>query len=258
MCHKKLNFRQKSFRELVNLLVTLVICIAVIPAQLPVQSQETPSTKKNDDDIIRVNSNLVNVDVIVKDKKGKVVRDLKAEDFVVTENGLKQSIEYFDATLVTGTATETASTSPGATELPASPSSLPRNVVALVLDGQTTEATNLKPVREGIIHYINNRITTNDSVALFAIAGGLQLLQPFTQDKKKLISAVETLTNISAQSKTAEQRDINASIDKLRDQLTNIQTDVITSTAAGSAAAQAMISRRVLEEVCSFPGDPSG
>ena len=38
-------------------------------------------------DVVKVKSNLVNIDVIVKDKKGKYVSDLKPEDFVITENG---------------------------------------------------------------------------------------------------------------------------------------------------------------------------
>ena len=41
-----------------------------------------------DDDVVRVKSNLVNIDVIVKDKKGKYISDLKAEDFTITENGV--------------------------------------------------------------------------------------------------------------------------------------------------------------------------
>ena len=52
-----------------------------------------------DDEVVRVKSNLVNIDVIVKDKKGKYVPDLKAEDFTVFENGVQQKLEFFDAPL---------------------------------------------------------------------------------------------------------------------------------------------------------------
>jgi len=44
---------------------------------------------------------------------------------------------------------------------------------------------------KGMMKYIRDRISDNDSVALFSISSGLQLLQPFTQDKAKLIAAVE-------------------------------------------------------------------
>jgi VWFA-related protein len=246
MDHRHLKLLKPFLGGLMWILVTVAICLTLIPAR----AQEKTQTKRppDEDDVIKVSSNLVNLDVTVKDKKGKVVRDLKAEDFTIIENGVKQKIEFFDATLTTGTPNEVTSTATGATELPPAPPALPRNIVALVLDGQTTESSNLKPVRDGIINYVRDRITSNDSVALFAIAGGLQLLQPFTQDKEKLISAVERTTNISAQSKTAEQRDINSTIDTLRDRLTGAPSGEIVTTAAGSAAAQAMITRRVLEQ----------
>src|SRR5213595_2153744 len=125
---------------------------------------------------------------------------------------------------------------------------MPRNIISLVLDGQTTEGANLKHVREGVTRYIRERVQDSDSVALFAISGGLQLLQPFTQDKAKLISAVEKADGISTGSKTSEQRDIAQSMATIRDQLAAAPTGEITTPAGGSAAAQAMISRRVLEQ----------
>ena len=64
------------------------------------------------DDVVRVKSNLVNIDVIVKDKKGKYVADLKAEDFTIVENGVAQKIEFFDAPLLRNERTST--TTPGA------------------------------------------------------------------------------------------------------------------------------------------------
>ena len=234
------------YRRVVCFGLMLTLCVTSISAQ----SQNKPQDKKegDDQDIIKFNSNLVNVDVTVRDKKGKPVRDLKPEDFVITENGVKQSIEFFDATLVTESSTKQAEPAIATTET-STARSLPRNVIALVLDGQTTETTNLKPVRDGIAKFVKERITTDDSTALFAIAGGLQLLQPFTSDKQQLTAAVERATHITAQNKTGELRDLQTTIDSLRDQLaTGGVSGPITSTAGGSAAAQAMISRRVLEE----------
>src|SRR5207249_9150783 len=78
---------------------TLLVTIAAILAVAPVRSQDKKQTKSDDDDIIKVTSNLVNLDVIVKDKKGKVITDLKPDDFTVSENGVPQKIEFFDSTL---------------------------------------------------------------------------------------------------------------------------------------------------------------
>src|SRR5213078_3278624 len=95
--------RLKSF-------LSLLVLIAFLPAATPIHSQDKKPNKSDDQDVIKVTSNLVSLDVIVKDKKGKPVTDLKAEDFTVTENGVLQKIEFFDSTLstlgVTGQSTD--------------------------------------------------------------------------------------------------------------------------------------------------------
>src|SRR5882672_11224169 len=118
----------------------LFVAIAIFLAAITGQSQDKKQTQSSgaQDDVIKVNSNLVSVDVLVKDKKGKAVTDLKAEDFTVTENGVPQHIEFFDSTLTSekranGPATAIVSTQPK----PRNPSGLPRNIIALLLDGQT-------------------------------------------------------------------------------------------------------------------------
>src|SRR5438552_761395 len=121
----------------------LLITSAAFLAAIGVQSQDKKQTKSADDDVIKINSNLVSLDVIVKDKKGKAITDLKPEDFTVYENGVAQKIDFFDSTLSSGpeaqpttaTTTATGSTKPK----PRAPTSFPRNIIALVLDGQSTE-----------------------------------------------------------------------------------------------------------------------
>src|SRR5215475_8239304 len=45
---------------------------------------------------VRVTSELVLVNVVVRDKKGNLIRDLKKEDFTLLEDGKKQAISTFD------------------------------------------------------------------------------------------------------------------------------------------------------------------
>ncbi|HSK65189.1 MAG TPA: VWA domain-containing protein, partial [Pyrinomonadaceae bacterium] len=198
-----------------------------------------------DDDVVRVKSNLVNIDVIVKDKKGKYIADLKAEDFTIVENGVAQKIEFFDAPLAR---TETTSpTTPGAQPTAPTPTAA-RNFVALVLDSQTTDITNLKQVREGMMKYVREKITDEDVVALLSVTNGLQMLQPFTQDKAKLIAAIENLT-INSTSRTFEHKDLAENINAQREILTQgAPAGEIQTTGAGSAAARLMIAQRVIQQ----------
>src|SRR5215210_8893690 len=119
------------FRFFASLALVLLFAI--------VSQAQNPPKPQDEGDVVKVKSNLVNIDVIVKDKKGKYISDLKAEDFTISENGQPQKVEFFDAPLAR------KSGEPGV-DSPA-PATAPRNYVSLVLDYQTTDITNLKQVR---------------------------------------------------------------------------------------------------------------
>src|SRR5258708_39677471 len=124
--------KQRPTGLVLSLLLILGLCLSTIPAQ----SQEKKETKKSaeQDDVIKVTSNLVNLDVIVKDKKGKAITDLKPEDFTITENGVPQKIEFFDSTLTNGNEAAQPIAATGSPESkPRTPSGFPRNIIAPVL-----------------------------------------------------------------------------------------------------------------------------
>ena len=62
------------------------------------QKNETVSSHQassNDEDVIRIETSLVTSDVLVTDKQGRPVRDLKATNFTVSEDGVAQQIGHF-------------------------------------------------------------------------------------------------------------------------------------------------------------------
>src|SRR6266536_405242 len=234
--------KQRRTGRCLGLLTTAVIFLAA----LPVQSQDKKQTGAGaDQEVIKINSNLVSLDVIVKDKRGRVITDLKPEDVIVSENGVPQKIEFFDSTLTSVNEPAKPSSATDSTE-PRSrpPNGFPRNVIALVLDGQSTELANLKHVREGIMKYIRERISENDSVALFSISGGLQLLQPFTRDKARLIAAVEKAYDSSTVSKTSEARALaeNISAKRVLEEYIQLRSALSTQQTRPILAALAAIS----------------
>lgn len=204
-----------------------------------------------EDEVVKVKSNLVNIDVIVKDKKGKFISDLKAEDFVITENGQPQKLEFFDAPLAHGETHKAGEATATGVEpsAPPTPPVAPRNYVSLVLDFQSTDIANLKRVKDGAIKYLREQVTDSDAVAVLAVTTNLQLVQTFTQDKTRLIAALENL-GAAPDSKSFEQRDIAENIANLRDNLNGAPATPgnITTTAGGSAAARVMIMQRVLAQ----------
>jgi VWFA-related protein len=219
------------------------ICVLLcLSAAFTVHAQEKPQ-----DDVVKVKSNLVNIDVLVKDKKGKYIFDLKPEDFTVAENGVAQKIEFFDAPL-----SKTSKPNDFVVDAPSTttPATAPRNYVSLVLDSQTTDIVNLKEVRDGAIKYVREQMTDADVVAILSVTNGLRMLQSFTHDKAKLIAALEKF-GISADSKNFEQKDVGANIDALREFLNNASSKPITSIsspAGGSEAARVLIAKNVLQQ----------
>ena len=112
------------------------------PAPAPRQNAPVTTTTAQDD-VVRVTTNLVQVDVVVTDKEGKQVTNLGPEDFEIFENKEKQKITNFSyvstrsgATSAPQVAREAA---PAAKDAPAVPpaavASAPgRRIIALVVD----------------------------------------------------------------------------------------------------------------------------
>jgi S-adenosylmethionine hydrolase len=59
------------------------------------QNPNPTATPREDENILKISTTLIQVDVTVTDKEGNVVTNLKPEDFEVYENGKKQDITNF-------------------------------------------------------------------------------------------------------------------------------------------------------------------
>ena len=245
-----------SRRPLVGLFLMLAMSLQTAQAQ----SQKDKEGQKKQDETVRLETRLVTTDVIVKDKKGKYVKDLKAEDFSVFENGVAQKVEFFEPPLGASGASPPKSADPAAPATQGATSHEPRaNLISLVLDGATTDLGNFKQVREGTLKYIQERITDTDTVAVFGIANDLQLLQSFTHDKSKLIAAVEKGATLPASNKNTERGQVTEAIAGKNAELSSLgeinpsqapsgSSAGAVAAAQGSAAQQAAIANRVLQQ----------
>ena len=74
--------------------VTILLTIAVTFFPLRLVNGQEPSQQKPDE-VLRVRTNEVRLDIVVKDKKGHTVKDLTPADFEVLEDGVSQRIQSF-------------------------------------------------------------------------------------------------------------------------------------------------------------------
>jgi VWFA-related protein len=127
--------------------------------------------EKDPVDVIKVHTNLVVFDAQVVDKKtGHIISDLKKEDFVVTDNGVRQTIDYFSRD-----------------ELPLS--------IILLLDVSRSVRPIIHDVRDGALNALL-RLKPDDQVAVMTFAVRTSLAQDFTKDRalaaRKIQEATET------------------------------------------------------------------
>src|SRR5215212_9548957 len=75
---------------------TLLVVASLLPFQnlAPAQTP-APQNPRDDEDVVRVESQEVKLDVVVKDKRGRPVKDLKLTDFEVYEDGVRQQVQSF-------------------------------------------------------------------------------------------------------------------------------------------------------------------
>src|SRR5215510_3891527 len=121
-----------------------LLTVAAVP---PYQNRQP---KQADDQTIRISAELVQLDVVVTDKNGKIVRGLNKEDFELLENGKKQEIKFFEFVDAAGKGPRPAGAPPEAGREPTGqgPGAADvRRIFAFVVDDLTIRPIDLVYVR---------------------------------------------------------------------------------------------------------------
>src|SRR5688572_5130604 len=59
------------------------------------ESQQQPPVTPSDDEVVRITTNLVQIDSVITDRDGKPVTDLRADEVQILEDGKPQAITNF-------------------------------------------------------------------------------------------------------------------------------------------------------------------
>lgn len=189
-------FRPSKFFVLVALLTTLAGSAAIRTAQ----SQTKDAQKPQDPATVRIETELVQIDVVVTDKQGKLVNDLKREDFQLYEDGKQQSISHFSI----GTAKRQANwlrtapkttnkTSPNLPTVQSPPIIDAGRYLVLAVDDIHLKAGNMMLTKQTLTKFIDQQLGSSDQVALVTTSGQVGMFQQFTTNHEALRRAVNRL-----------------------------------------------------------------
>src|SRR6185295_19777593 len=74
-------------------IVVFALALSFVPALAQTTLQEKPPSQE--DEVVRIDTNLVQVDAVVTDAKGRHVTDLRADEFEILEDGRPQQVTSF-------------------------------------------------------------------------------------------------------------------------------------------------------------------
>jgi VWFA-related protein len=177
--------------------LSLYAATFVVAAFTSVQAQQpAPSpTPPPQDEVIRVTTNLVQADVIVTDKSGRQVTDLRPEDFEVLEDGKRQTLSHFSYISTDRPNQQIAKStdsSSGVLPLPVSEAQA-RRTLAIVVDDLGLSAESIVSVRKALNEFVENQMQPTDLVAIVRTTQASGALQQFTSDKSKLLAMIERI-----------------------------------------------------------------
>ena len=153
--------------------------------------------------VFRAQSELVLVDLVVTDKKGNVVRDLKPADVEIFEDGERQKIVFFDfrrrARSREDLAAEEAVDRPSISDLSFDRRGLPTSPVdqgyfVFLFDMQAMDFHGLQRAKDSIRTFISSQLAPTDQVMMATIEPSVRVHLPFTSDTSLMKSALETLS----------------------------------------------------------------
>ncbi|MET0622945.1 MAG: VWA domain-containing protein [Pyrinomonadaceae bacterium] len=163
--------------------------------QTPPDERDADADADDEDDVVRITSNLVQLDAVVTDKQGRQVTDLKADEFEVLVDGKPQALTHFSYVSNVGAARP--ATADAAPATPAPPTSLRpeqvRRTVAFVFNDLQMSWESVYYARRAIKKFVDEQMEPGDLVAIIPTSGGSGALQQFTSDKRLLGAAVKNL-----------------------------------------------------------------
>jgi len=202
----------RPLQRLISLALAGTLLFTSAVAQTTAAQQ--PQTTKGDQGLyrLRVETELVLVNVVARDKQGKPVTDLKQEDFTLLEDGKAQRISSFDfENLDTAPLTTASGPSQQSTNGPAAPPKpiltakdadqalSNKRVIVLFFDLSSMGPDEMERSVQAARKYVQTKMTSADLIAIVTLASSLRLDQDFTGDQARLLRVLNRFSHSEGQ-----------------------------------------------------------
>jgi VWFA-related protein len=189
--------------RLANQVLALLLSLVLFCSPLAAQQQS--------DYLFRVQTDLVLVNVTVKDKNGNFVRGLKPEDFTIFEDNKPQKVISFDIEDIDAVATQdVAQAKPLTGPLPESPTAAvpaadsasqfkDRRLIVLFFDLSAMEPDEIDRAVTSAVHYVDTQMAPADLVSIVSLGSSLLVNQDFTSDHDLLKKQLQAFNAGSGQ-----------------------------------------------------------
>ena len=131
----------------------------------PTSTEPTPTPPAGgDDEVIKVETNLVTMPVSVLDRDGRFISGLQKQDFKIFENGIEQKVEYFQSV-----------------EQPFT--------VVIMIDVSPSTSFRIEEIQNAAITFVN-QLRPNDRVMVISFDQRVHVLSPATNNRAQLRDAI--------------------------------------------------------------------
>jgi VWFA-related protein len=164
---------------------------------------------------LKLSSRLVDVGIVASDKKGHPVKDLKAEDFELYDNGRKQDVRFFSQFVSESAAARPAGATPDRTfsnraadAATSSTATTPAETGAtiLLIDESHIAFPDLSHARQDMLKFLGT-VAPDERIGIYTMTGlGFRVLEEITTDHATLIAKLRKWTP-SAQSMSQAQEE---------------------------------------------------
>ena len=183
-----------KFVAALTLAVSLLFPISLVAQEQPAEAQsELPRL------IETVDVRVINVDVVVTDRKGNPITGLKREDFIIYENGKPQRVSNFYEVVSRPDTPQPQIRTEDSPEVraPDQPEQIQRKVI-IFIDNLSLAPFNRNRVFKAMKEFVNTTMRPGDQAMVVTWNRSMKIRLPFTGDAKQIEQTLDAIAGESA------------------------------------------------------------